>query len=253
LVNEKLINCKIIVNGDGCYNKFMHRILIIEDDPTIREALEYNLRAAGFNVATAADGRDGLEKALAGAPDVILLDLLLPGMGGLAVCEELRRRASESRIIMITALGTDADKVKGLTVGADDYMTKPFNLEELTARIRAQLRRTSPAAKPQVFVFGDVRVDALRHELTVGGRAVNVRPKEWRLLMTLAASPGVLFSREQLADLVWGTDFIGSSRTIDVHIRRLREKVEGASGHNFIQTVHGLGYRFELTPKATAP
>lgn len=230
----------------------MNRILIIEDDSTIREALKYNLRAAGFEVTTAADGRAGIDQALAEAPDVVLLDLLLPEMGGLAVCEELRRRASDSRIIMITALGTDSDKVKGLTAGADDYVTKPFSFEELLARIRAQLRRTSPAAKPQVFAFGDIRVDALRHELTVGGEGVKVRPKEWQLLVTLAASPGVLFSREQLADLVWGTDFVGSSRTIDVHIRRLREKVERASGHNFIQTVHGLGYRFELTPKATA-
>lgn len=227
----------------------MHRILIIEDDSTIRETLEYNLRAAGFDVATAADGRDGLEKALAGSPHVILLDLLLPRMGGLAVCEELRRRESDSRIIMITALGTDADKVKGLTVGADDYVTKPFNLEELTARIRAQLRRASAETKPQVFAFGDVRIDALRHELTVGGKAVKVRPKEWQLLVALAAGPGVLFSREQLADLVWGTDFVGSSRTIDVHIRRLREKVETLSAYNFIDTVHGLGYRFELAPK----
>lgn len=227
----------------------MHTILIIEDDSTIREALEYNLRAAGFDVAVAVDGLDGLEKALAAPPDVILLDLLLPKMGGLAVCEELRRRATTSRIIMITALGTDADKVKGLTVGADDYVTKPFNLEELIARIRAQLRQAAPEMKPQVSAFGDVRIDPIRHELTVGDAVVKVRPKEWRLLVTLAAGPGVLFSREQLAELVWGTDFIGSSRTIDVHVRRLREKIETVSAYRFIHTVHGLGYRFEVEPK----
>lgn len=227
----------------------MSRILIIEDDSTIREALEYNLKVAGFDVAAAGDGRTGLNTALAESPDVILLDLLLPEMNGLTVCRELRRRRSTSRIIMITALGTDEDKVKGLTDGADDYVTKPFNFEELVARIRAQLRQRSPETKQERFNFGDVHIDMLRHELTVGGKVVKVRPKEWQLLVTLAGSPGVLFSREQLADLVWGSGFVGTSRTIDVHIRRLREKVEKPSNHYFIQTIHGLGYRFELTPK----
>ena len=229
----------------------MHRILIIEDDAGIREALEYNLSAAGFAVSSAPDGHQGLDKALAEHPDVILLDRLLPGMDGVAVCRELRNRQSDSRIIMITALGTQADKVLGLNTGADDYMTKPFGFDELLARVQAQLRRASPAVKAEIqeLAFGDVSLDPVRHELSVNGLAVKVRPKEWQLLVTLAESPGVLFSRQQLADAVWGTDFLGSSRTIDVHIRRLREKVEKLSAYRFIDTVHGLGYRFGLTPK----
>ena len=228
----------------------MNRILIIEDDPTIREALEYNLRAAGFEVAGAPDGRAGLERALTEKPDLVLLDLMLPEMDGLTVCRELRQRAdSDLRVIMITALGTDTDKVTGLTLGADDYITKPFSFDELLARIKAQLRRAGVTATEPALSFADITLDSVRHELTVNGRTIKVRPKEWQLLVTLANNPGVLFSRQKLADLVWGTDFIGSSRTIDVHIRRLREKVEKISAFNFIQTVHGLGYRFEIAPK----
>lgn len=238
----------------ACYNRAMHRILIIEDDPAIREALEYNLKVRGFAISTAIDGQTGLETALAQRPDIILLDRLLPGMDGVAVCRELRRRGCEARIIMITALGTETDKVLGLNTGADDYLTKPFGFDELLARVKAQLRRAAPAtaaadAGGKSLAFGDVSLDPVRHELRVNGLAVKVRPKEWQLLTTLANNPGVLFSRQQLADAVWGTDFLGSSRTIDVHVRRLREKVEKLSAYKFIDTVHGLGYRFELAPK----
>jgi two-component system, OmpR family, alkaline phosphatase synthesis response regulator PhoP len=230
----------------------MHRVLIIEDDAVIRETLEYNLRAAGFDILAAADGVKGLEKALAEQPDVILLDLLLPRLDGMSVCRRLRERGADTPIIMITALGTDADKIKGLDVGADDYLTKPFSFEELLARLRVQLRRSKPRDESTVLSFGDVKLDPIRHELSVNGLGVSIRPNECQLLATLAANPHILFSRVKLTSLVWGTEYMGSSRTIDVHIQRLREKVEKLSNYKFIKTVHGLGYRFELTPKGAA-
>lgn len=228
----------------------MISILIVEDDPTIRETLEFNLKLEGFEVLTAADGLEGLEVALKNEPKIILLDLLLPELDGLTLCQNLRKSNSKSHIIMITALSADSDKVRGLTLGADDYITKPFNFEELLARIRAWLRHSSDSmVDSRSFAFGDVILDPIKHELTVKGKAVKVRPKEWLLLIALAKNPGILFSRQKLSSIVWGADFLGSSRTIDVHILRLREKVEALSGYTFIETVHGLGYRFELTQK----
>ncbi len=228
----------------------MNSILIVEDDPNIREGLAFNLEATGLDVTTAADGETGLEKAVTQKPDLILLDVMLPGIDGLAVCEQVRRLDENVRIIMITALGTSPDKVRGLTIGADDYVTKPFSFDELLARVRAQLRRTDGSASRHATVaFGDIALDEIKHEVLVGGEPVPLRPKEFRLLSTLAANPGTLFSREQLGALVWGTDFVGSSRTIDVHIQRLREKVEKLSNYRFLQTIHGLGYRFDLEPR----
>ncbi len=224
----------------------MSRILIIEDDPAIMEALTYNLTNAGFETLSASDGIAGLEKALASKPDVVLLDLMLPKMDGVTVCRKLRRHDQEVRVIMITALGTDQDKVKGLDVGADDYVTKPFSFDELLARVKAQLRRAGPDQSASQLSFGDVEIDRTKHEVKVGGRPVGLRPKEFKLLVTLASNPGVLFSREQLGEIIWDSNFVGSSRTIDVHIRRLREKIEKASTFKFIKTAHGLGYRFEL-------
>lgn len=228
----------------------MESILIVEDDPTIREVLEYNLKNEGYLITTAKDGQEGLDKAISNRPDLILLDLLLPKLDGLSVCRKVRRVNSDVRIIMITALGTSSDKVKGLADGADDYITKPFDFAELLARIRAHLRRKSNGdADHEIMKFGDVDIDSVKHEVVVDGQAVKVRPKEWQLLVTLASNPGVLFSRQQLTSLVWGNDFLGSSRTVDVHIQRLRKKVEENSQYNFIHTIHGLGYRFELTTK----
>ncbi|MCK4268670.1 MAG: response regulator transcription factor [Actinomycetia bacterium] len=228
----------------------MESILIVEDDPTIREVLEYNLKNEGYLITTAKDGQEGLNEAISSRPDLILLDLLLPKLDGLSVCRKLRRVNSDVRIIMITALGTSSDKVKGLADGADDYITKPFDFAELLARIRAHLRRKSNGdADHEIIKFGDVAIDPVKHEVVVVGQAVKVRPKEWQLLVTLASNPGVLFSRQQLTSLIWGNDFLGSSRTVDVHIQRLRKKVEENSQYNFIHTIHGLGYRFELTTK----
>ncbi len=229
----------------------MSHILIVEDDPTIREVLEYNLTNEGYLVSTASDGRSGLDKAIAENPDLILLDLLLPKIDGLTVCREVRRHNTDVRIIMITALGTGPDKVKGLKTGADDYVTKPFDFAELSARVKAQLRRKSTGSdtKKETITFGDINIDSVKHQIDVDGQTIQVRPKEWELLMTLALSPGVLFSRQQLTSLVWGSEFVGSSRTIDVHVQRLRKKVEEISRFNFIHTVHGLGYRFEVIAK----
>lgn len=230
----------------------MNSVLIIEDDSNIRESLAYNLKTAGLDVSSAVDGREGLEKGLTEKPDLILLDVMLPEIDGLAVCERLRRLDDNVKIIMITALGTDADKIRGLTLGADDYVTKPFNFDELLARIKAQLRRTKPDGGGRTKVaFGDVRLDGVKHEVTVGDEPVRLRPMEFKLLFTLATNPGVLFSRAQLGTLIWGTEFVGSSRTIDVHVQRLREKVERPSAFRFLKTVHGLGYRFELETKKT--
>lgn len=231
----------------------MNSVLIIEDDANIRESLAYNLKTAGLDVSSAADGHEGLEKALTEKPDLILLDIMLPEMDGLAVCERIRRLDENVRVIMITALGTDSDKIRGLTIGADDYVTKPFNFDELLARVRAQLRRAPAGGKGRTKVaFGDVRLDGVKHEVTVGEEPVQLRPKEFKLLFTLAANPGVLFSRAQLGTLIWGNEFVGASRTIDVHIQRLREKVEKVSAYTFLRTVHGLGYRFELEPARNA-
>ncbi len=228
----------------------MNSVLIVEDDPNIRETLAFNLKSAGLEVSTAADGRTGLEKAVTEKPDLILLDVMLPEMDGLAVCERVRRLDETVRIVMITALGTDPDKVRGLTIGADDYITKPFNFDELLARVRAQLRRAGTKdSNRSVVEFGDVRLDGIKHEVRVGGDPVELRPKEFQLLFTLASNPGILFSREKLGTLVWGTEFVGSSRTIDVHVQRLREKVEKVSGYRFLRTIHGLGYRFDLIRK----
>ena len=229
----------------------MSHILIVEDDPTIREVLEYNLAAEGYLVSTASDGRSGLDKAVAENPDLILLDLLLPNIDGLTVCRKVRRQNSDVRIIMITALGTGPDKVEGLKSGADDYVTKPFDFAELLARVKAQLRRKATGfdTKKEIINFGDVNIDSVKHQIAVGGQDIQVRPKEWKLLITLATNPGVLFSRQQLTSLVWGSEFVGSSRTIDVHVQRLRKKVEEVSRFSFIHTVHGLGYRFEVIAK----
>ncbi len=228
----------------------MNSVLIVEDDPNIRETLAFNLKSAGLDVTTAADGRTGLEKAVTEKPDLILLDVMLPEMDGLAVCERVRRLDETVRIVMITALGTDPDKVRGLTIGADDYITKPFNFDELLARVRAQLRRAGAKdSNRSVVEFGDVRLDGVRHEVRVGDEPVKLRPKEFQLLFTLASNPGILFSREKLGTLIWGTEFVGSSRTIDVHVQRLREKVEKTSSFQFLHTIHGLGYRFDLMEK----
>jgi DNA-binding response OmpR family regulator len=230
----------------------MARILVVEDDPIIRQTVEYALRRAGFETETSADGLQALEKALAQPPDLILLDLLLPGLDGYEFAHRIRQHDREVAIIMVTALDTERDKVRGLDAGADDYITKPFSTEELLARVRANLRRVrerSVLEQQEIVRAGDLVLEPSQFRASVAGTPVKLRLKEFQLLLALATNPGLLMTRQKLAEQVWGYEYLRSTRTIDVHVRRLRQSVEDVSAYTYIQTVHGLGYRFEVVPK----
>lgn len=226
----------------------MARILVVEDDPVIRQTVVYALKRAGFQVSSSAEGTEALEIASRWNPDLILLDVMLPGIDGYSFAEEVRTRDSDVAIIMVTALDDKKDTIRGLDAGADDYITKPFSMEELLARVRANLRRVREKAVLQtneVIEAGDVRIEPAQLRVTVGGQAVRLRLKEFQLLLALARNPAQLMSRQRLAREVWGYEFLPSSRTIDVHIRRLRQALEDGSRYRYISTVHGAGYRFE--------
>lgn len=231
----------------------MTNILVIEDDTTIRDTLEFSLKLAGFDVITAKEGETGLRLAEDKNPDLILLDLMLPKVDGFTICKNLRMKNEAVPILMLTALDSEKDKLKGFGAGADDYITKPFSTEELLARIAANLRRAKQRAaltnQNEPIIFGDVVIDRKKHLVTVGDNRVELRPKEFFLLELMASNPNQVFSRMELAEKVWGYDFLSSSRTIDVHIKRIREKIEKLSAYTCIQTVHTLGYRFEVTKK----
>ena len=224
----------------------MPKILLIEDEAGIAEALEYQLDRDGYEVEWVTDGAKGLERFRVAGADLILLDLMLPGLGGEEVCKELRR-SSQVPIIMLTAKDTEIDKILGLELGADDYVTKPFSTRELLARIKALLRRTVPegATSEGVLEGGGIRLDPDRHEVTVEGEAVRLARKEFELLELLMEHPGRVLARDTLIDRVWGSDYFGDTRTLDVHIKRLRSKVE-ANPHEpaHLVTVRGLGYKF---------
>ncbi len=224
------------------------KALVIEDDKNIAELLRLYLEKDGFEVMIAADGGKGLQLAENEAPDVVLLDIMLPVMDGWQVCREIRR-SSQVPIIMLTAKGETYDKVSGLEMGADDYVTKPFEVKELIARIHAVMRRTeggdSPAAKRLEYDKLIINLDS--YELIVDGKKVDTPPKEMELLYHLAASPNRVYTRNQLLDEVWGFDYFGDSRTVDVHIKRLREKLEGVSDKWSLKTVWGVGYKFEVS------
>ena len=223
----------------------MAHILVIEDDPLIRETLEYSLRGAGFTVSAAENGMNGLSKVKDNPPDLVLLDLLLPEIDGFEVCRRIRSSGESVPIIMITALEDQQSKLKGFSLGADDYITKPFSVEELVARINANLKRTlGLQTRSSLLELGDVKIDLTQHTVEVNGIEVALRLKEFQLLTVLASKPGALFTRQDLAERVWGYEFYASSRTIDVHIRRIRNKIEEHSDYSYIQTVHGLGYKF---------
>lgn len=227
-------------------------ILVVEDDPIIRQTVDYALRRAGFETRTSADGHEALEMARSSAPDLILLDLMLPGIDGFTFAEEIRRTDSEVAIIMVTALDQERDKVRGLDAGADDYMTKPFSVGELLARVRANLRRVKERAVlkvDEVIRTGDLLIDPSQLRVSVADSPVRLRLKEFQLLLSLAREPGKLMSRQRLAAEVWGYEHLASSRTIDVHIRRVRQAIEDSSAFDYIHTVHGVGYRFEPVPK----
>jgi len=229
----------------------MTRILVVEDDPIIRQTVAYALKRAGFEVLSSGDGIDGIGIARAEQPDLILLDLMLPGIDGYRFAEEVRRANTEVAIIMVTALDGERDTVRGLDAGADDYVTKPFSMDELLARVRANLRRVRERAvleSDDPIVAGDMVLEPSQLRVTVAGESVKLRLKEFQLLLALARNSGQLMSRQHLAREVWGYEFLPSSRTIDVHIRRLRQALEGRSAFRYIETVHGVGYRFEPVP-----
>lgn len=233
----------------------MSSILVIEDDPIIRQTVEYSLRRSGFEVRSAADGDTGLELAGRVKPDLVLLDLMLPGMDGYEIAERLRQGDKETAIIMVTALDEERDKVRGLDAGADDYITKPFSMDELLARVRANLRRVrqrETLADDATIEVGDLVIEPKSFKVWVAGEPVALRLKEYQLLVTLARLAGSLCTRQTLAERVWGYEHLASSRTIDVHIRRLRQAIEEPSAYTYIHTVHGMGYRFEVIGKEGA-
>ncbi len=223
-------------------------VLIVEDDRNICELLQLYLEKEGYAVTTAYDGGQGLTKFRSIKPDLVLLDVMMPVMDGWAVCRAIRAE-SATPIIMLTAKGETDDKVTGLRAGADDYITKPFEMKEVLARIEAVLRRSAGAAsekKPRRLVFDKLTIDMEAFELTVDGKKVDTPPKEMELLFYLASSPNRVYTRNQLLDEVWGFDYFGDSRTVDVHVKRLREKLEGISESWGLKTVWGVGYKFEV-------
>ncbi|MDR0906759.1 MAG: response regulator transcription factor [Oscillospiraceae bacterium] len=223
------------------------KALIIEDDDNIAELLRLYLEKDGFEVAAAANGAVGISEFERVAPDIVLLDIMLPVMDGWAVCRELRA-VSKTPIIMLTAKGETTDKVTGLELGADDYITKPFEVRELLARVHAVMRRTEPPEAPsRVLSFDKLVIDMDSFELLIAGKKVEAPPKEMELLFHLASSPNRVYTRNQLLDEVWGFDYFGDSRTVDVHVKRLREKLEGVSEKWSLKTVWGVGYKFEVT------
>ena len=223
-------------------------VLIVEDDRNIAELLQLYLEKEGYAVTVAADGGQGLTKFRAIRPDLVLLDVMMPVMDGWSVCKAIRGE-SQTPIIMLTAKGETDDKVTGLRSGADDYITKPFEMREVLARIEAVLRRTGSAdgeAKKRRLVFDRLIIDMDSFELLVDGKKVDTPPKEMELLYYLASSPNRVYTRNQLLDEVWGFDYFGDSRTVDVHVKRLREKLEGVSDSWSVKTVWGVGYKFEV-------
>jgi DNA-binding response OmpR family regulator len=221
-------------------------VLIVEDDSTLRQTLALNLRAEGYQVEEAEDGEAGLAAARAVAPDLVVLDVMLPKLDGLTVCRVLRRE-SEVPIILLTARGTESDKIVGLETGADDYVVKPFSLGEFLARVRAALRRGS-SARPVAgeLISDDLRLDPAARRVRLGERAISLAPREFDLLAALMRHRGAVLSRDLLLAQVWGDDYPGDPHTVDVHIRWLRQKIEAdASQPTRITTVRGVGYRFE--------
>ena len=223
-------------------------VLVVEDDRNIAELLQMYLEKEGYDVTVAADGGQGLSKFRSHQPDLVLLDVMMPVMDGWSVCKAIRAE-SQTPVIMLTAKSETDDKVTGLKHGADDYITKPFEMKEVLARIEAVLRRScsiTPEKKSRRLSFDRLTIDMDAFELTIDGKKVDAPPKEMELLFFLAASPNRVYTRNQLLDEVWGFDYFGDSRTVDVHIKRLREKLEGISESWSLKTVWGVGYKFEV-------
>jgi len=226
----------------------MATILVVDDEPNIIELARLYLEQEGYRVEAASSGSDALAKLDAIKPALVVLDLMLPDIDGFEVCRQIRAR-SDVPILMLTARREDVDKIVGLELGADDYLTKPFNPRELAARVKAILRRYQAGLRPgQAIEVGDLRIDLSRHEATIGGQPLRLRTKEFALLATLAQNLGRVIMREQLLELVWGFDYYGETRTVDVHINHLREKIAGSNA--LIETVRGVGYKMVLRERA---
>src|SRR6056297_3454208 len=219
-------------------------VLLVEDEPAQREVLGYNLEADGFRVLTAGNGEEALMMVAETPPDIIVLDWMMPNVSGIEVCRQLKTR-SETRgipIIMLSARSEEVDRVRGLETGADDYVIKPYSVIELMARVRAQLRRARPAAAGMMLEYEDITLDPETHRVTRSGSEIKLGPTEFRLLSTLMEKPGRVWSREQLLDRVWGRDIYVDTRTVDVHIGRLRKSLTMAGGGDPLRTVRGAGY-----------
>ena len=222
------------------------KILIVEDEPNMVAGLRDNFEYEGYKVITAGDGVEGLERAFADSPDLVVLDVMMPRMSGLDVCRQLKARRPSIPVIMLTARGQEVDKVVGLELGADDYVTKPFSIRELLARVKAVLRRARTLPREQEHLsFGDVEVDLRKHQVQRRGQAVEFSAKEFQLLKYFLCHPGEALSRDRLLDEVWGYERYPTTRTVDAHIVRLRQKLEpNPEEPRFILTVHGVGYKF---------
>ncbi len=225
----------------------MTKVLVIDDDSNICELLRMYLEKEGYEVRTAYDGAEGVEAVRKHEPDMILLDVMMPKKDGWQVCREIREH-SATPIIMITAKGDTIDKILGLELGADDYIVKPLDMKEVFARIKAVLRRYTKldTTEGERIKFDNIEISLQKYELKIGGKPVDLPPKELELLYFLASNYNRVFTRDQLLDKVWSFDYLGDSRTVDVHIKRLREKLEGASDKWLLKTVWGVGYKFEV-------
>ena len=229
----------------------MTRILIVEDEPTYRETLEFNLTRDGFDVTTAGDGLAGVAAFQESGAGLIVLDLMLPGISGMEVCKRIRA-TSPVPIIMLTAKDSEIDKVVGLEIGADDYLTKPYSYRELVARIRAVLRRSSGEARSEeaVLKVGRITMDTDAHNVTVGEESITMPLREFELLEYLMANPDRVLTRSQILDRIWGIDYVGDTKTLDVHVKRIRSKIEADPAHpTALLTVRGLGYKLVSNPE----
>ncbi len=228
----------------------MYKVLVADDDPNVLEIIRLFFEKQQIKMIEAADGLEAINLVDTENPDIVILDVMMPKLDGYEACREIRKK-SDIPIIMLTAKGEEFDRVLGLELGADDYVTKPFSPRELVARIKAIFRRLQPRVKPKkdssnhVFRFNGLTINVERHEVVVNGEKVIFKPREFELLVHMMKSPGTVFIREQLLEQVWGYDFFGDIRTVDVHIKKIREKLAGLE-HNYVQTIWGVGYKFEV-------
>jgi DNA-binding response OmpR family regulator len=226
----------------------MRRVLVVDDESNLRHTLGYALRQEGYEVLTAENGEDGLEMFRTTKPELVILDVMLPRLDGFEVCRRIRRE-SEVPILMLTARDTELDKVVGLEIGADDYLAKPFSMRELIARVRAMLRRSRRVSEPdtsEVVEIGGLQIDVPKHRVLKDGVDVNLKPREFDLLAFLMGHPGQVFNRDQILARVWGMDYAGYSRTVDTHVKTLRDRLgDDADRPRWVETVRGVGYRFK--------